>query len=294
MPDFDKLDKAIHEKGRLAIMTLLATRVSWPFQDIKTELGMSDGNLITHLRTLHKLGLDHVDRRRADEAGDELVHGVVVEHLGRVHLLEVALLHHGDAVAHRHRLHLVVRDVDRRRADLALDARDLGAHLHAQLRVQVGERLVHQEGLRLAHDRAAQGNALALPARKLPRLPLQQTFDAEDAGGILDIAMAGTSATLLDRKWESALLVNVDNDTLRRIMDNPDAMAAVERIEDGRREDLFGPFPDHVFARPIEDHLELLILLARHNGCLRRRSAESCTAQTRVRPVFRGTCRAPD
>jgi DNA-binding HxlR family transcriptional regulator len=57
MLDFDKLDKAIHEKGRLAIMTLLATRVRWPFQDLKTELGMSDGNLITHLRTLHKLGL---------------------------------------------------------------------------------------------------------------------------------------------------------------------------------------------------------------------------------------------
>jgi hypothetical protein len=52
-----------------------------------------------------------------------------------------------------------------------------------------------------------------------------------DAGGILDIAMAGTSATLLARKWESALLVNVDNDTLRRVLDNPEAMAAVERIE---------------------------------------------------------------
>jgi hypothetical protein len=55
-----------------------------------------------------------------------------------------------------------------------------------------------------------------------------------DAGGILDIAMAGTSATLLARKWESALLVNVDNDTLRRIMDNPDAMDAVARIEGWR------------------------------------------------------------
>jgi hypothetical protein len=55
-----------------------------------------------------------------------------------------------------------------------------------------------------------------------------------DAGGILDIAMAGTTATLLARKWESALLVNVDNDTLRRIMDNPDAMAAVDRIEGWR------------------------------------------------------------
>jgi hypothetical protein len=55
-----------------------------------------------------------------------------------------------------------------------------------------------------------------------------------DAGGILDIAMAGTSATLLARKWESALLVNVDNDTLRHILDNPEAMAAVERIEGWR------------------------------------------------------------
>jgi len=55
-----------------------------------------------------------------------------------------------------------------------------------------------------------------------------------DAGGILDIALAGTSATLLARKWESALLVNVDNDTLRRVLDNPEAMAAIERIEGWR------------------------------------------------------------
>jgi hypothetical protein len=55
-----------------------------------------------------------------------------------------------------------------------------------------------------------------------------------DAGGILDIAMAGTSATLLARKWESALLVNVDNDTLRRVLDSPEAMAAIARIEGWR------------------------------------------------------------
>lgn len=55
-----------------------------------------------------------------------------------------------------------------------------------------------------------------------------------DAGGILDIAMAGTSATLLARKWESPLLVNVDNDTLRRVLNDADAMAAVERIEGWR------------------------------------------------------------
>lgn len=52
-----------------------------------------------------------------------------------------------------------------------------------------------------------------------------------DAAGILDMAMSGTTATLLARRWESALLVNVDNDTLRRLMNNPDAMNALMNIE---------------------------------------------------------------
>ncbi|MBQ7343955.1 MAG: GIY-YIG nuclease family protein [Clostridia bacterium] len=51
------------------------------------------------------------------------------------------------------------------------------------------------------------------------------------AQDVLDIALAGTSATLLARRWESALLVNVDNATLKRLMDNPDAMAALMSIE---------------------------------------------------------------
>lgn len=52
-----------------------------------------------------------------------------------------------------------------------------------------------------------------------------------DAAGILDMAMSGTTATLLARRWESALLVNVDNSTLQRLMDNKDAMTALMNIE---------------------------------------------------------------
>ena len=52
-----------------------------------------------------------------------------------------------------------------------------------------------------------------------------------DAGGVLDMAMAGTSATLLARKWESALLVNVDNETLRKVLADPRAVDAVMNIE---------------------------------------------------------------
>lgn len=52
-----------------------------------------------------------------------------------------------------------------------------------------------------------------------------------NAQDILDIAMAGTSATLLAKRWESALLVNVDNDTLTRLMASKEAMDALMNIE---------------------------------------------------------------
>lgn len=49
------------------------------------------------------------------------------------------------------------------------------------------------------------------------------------------MATSGTTATLLARRWESALLVNVDNDTLRRLMTSETAMNALMSIEGFRR-----------------------------------------------------------
>jgi len=57
------------------------------------------------------------------------------------------------------------------------------------------------------------------------------TMKQIDAAGILDMAMSGTTATLLARRWESALLVNVDNSTLQRLMNNKAAMDALMSIE---------------------------------------------------------------
>lgn len=57
------------------------------------------------------------------------------------------------------------------------------------------------------------------------------TMKQVNAQDILDVALAGTSATLLARRWESALLVNVTNDVLIRLMNNPQAMKALENIE---------------------------------------------------------------
>ena len=96
-------------------------------------------------------------------------------------------------------------------------------------------RQVSEYAIGLSPNEANPENAVKDLVSFLPVLAYDGAYMTQiDAGGILDIAMAGTSATLLARKWESALLVNVDNDTLRRILDNPEAMAAVERIEGWR------------------------------------------------------------
>ena len=57
------------------------------------------------------------------------------------------------------------------------------------------------------------------------------TMKEVNAEEIIDIAMSGTSATLLARRWESAVLVNVDNATLERLMANDEAMRALMSIE---------------------------------------------------------------
>jgi hypothetical protein len=96
-------------------------------------------------------------------------------------------------------------------------------------------RQVSEYGIKLSPGESNPENAVKDLVSFLPVLAYDGANMTQiDAGGILDIAMAGTSATLLARKWESALLVNVDNETLRRILDNPEAMAAVERIEGWR------------------------------------------------------------
>ena len=52
-----------------------------------------------------------------------------------------------------------------------------------------------------------------------------------DAGEVLEMAISGSTATLLARRWQAAVLVNVDNDTLKKLMANPEALAALEKIE---------------------------------------------------------------
>ena len=53
---FLRLDRVIHEKGRLAIMSMLAAAPDLSFTDLRDALAMTDGNLTTHIRTLQEAG----------------------------------------------------------------------------------------------------------------------------------------------------------------------------------------------------------------------------------------------
>jgi hypothetical protein len=129
-------------------------------------------------------GRHEVHGRRTDEAGHEQVDRLVVEFAGRIDLLEHALAQH--PVAERHGLDLIVGDVHGGDAQPALQARYLGAHLAAQLGVEVRQGLVEQEGVGSADDRSAHRRPLALATGKLGRLAIEEVFQLEQPGALLD------------------------------------------------------------------------------------------------------------
>ena len=94
----------------------------------------------------------------------------LVDLAGRADLLDAAVVEHGDAIAHRQRLALVVGDEHERDADVALDRLQLDLHLLAQLEVERAERLVEQQHLGTVDQRPGEGDALALTAAQLVRL----------------------------------------------------------------------------------------------------------------------------
>ena len=101
-------------------------------------------------------------------------------------LLQHAVVHHRDAITHRHRLGLVVGHVHGRDAQLTLERSDLRTRLDAQLGVEVRQRFVHQEHLRLAHDRTAHRHALTLPTGEVRRLAVEEFVEVEDPSRFLD------------------------------------------------------------------------------------------------------------
>ena len=140
----------------------------------------------------------------ADEVGDEGVGRRVVEFARRAVLRDHRIVHDDDAVGDGQRLFLVVRDVDHGQPELLLDLADLLAHMAAQLGVEVGERLVEQQHLRLQHQRARHRDALLLAAGQLAGQPVAEAGQADQfqpgigAAGDFLLGEAGEAQAVCD------------------------------------------------------------------------------------------------
>ncbi len=132
---------------------------------------------------------DQVDPRLADELRHLDMLRIVVDHLRGGELQQRSADHHGHAIGHRQRLGLVVGDVERRHAGAAVQVDDLAAGMHAQVRIEVGQRLVHQEDRGTAHHGAGERHALALAAGHLPRLAVEQVVDPERRRHLAHVAL---------------------------------------------------------------------------------------------------------
>lgn len=131
---------------------------------------------------LPQLGLEEIHGGAADEAGHKQVGRAGVEGVGGIHLLQAAIFHDGDAVAHGHGFHLVVGDVDEGGAQLHVQLADLGPRLHPQLGVEVGEGLIHQKHRRVAHNGPPDGHPLPLPTGKFLGLAVEKVLDPKALG----------------------------------------------------------------------------------------------------------------
>src|SRR5690606_7593676 len=153
--------------------------------------------------------LHKVHGRRADEPSHKDVLRLVVDLQGRTDLLDDAILHDHNPVAHGHGLDLVVGDVDDGRLEPVVELGELSPHLDPQLGVQIGEGLIHEEDLGLPHDGPAHRHPLPLAARKLLGLPVEEVFDAQDPGRLLHPPVDLVLGELAELQAEGHVVVDV-------------------------------------------------------------------------------------
>jgi hypothetical protein len=126
---------------------------------------------------------------------------MVVQLAGRTHLLDPTVVHDGDPIGHAERFVLVVGDEDDRDAELSLEQSHLDPHLLAELGVQVAERLVEQQHVRLVDQRPRQRHSLLLTTRQQRRRSLSIVLHADQFEHPRDLLVDGCSWNVADRQW---------------------------------------------------------------------------------------------
>ena len=214
-----------------------------------------------------------VHRGAAEEAGYEHRARPVVDLERRAGLEDLAAIHHGDTVAHGHGLDLVVGDVDRGRGDPVVQPTQLLAHQLAELGVERAQRLVHQEGLGPADDRAAQRDPLAVAAGQPADRLVEQVLDVQEARDLADALADLGAAGALGGQREGQVLAHVHVRVEREELEHEGNVAlgraqvghvlAIEQDLAGGRDLQAGDHPQRrglAAARRAEQHEELAVV----------------------------------
>src|SRR5436190_9144421 len=146
--------------------------------------------------------------RAPEEAGHEGRFRLLVKLVRRPELLDPPLVHDRDPVGHRHRLLLVVRDVDEGDADVVLEALDEELHLLAELHIERAERLVEKQHTRAVDEGARKRDTLLLASRELSGLALAVAAQLDEVEHLLDLAPEVPSAPTLAPQAERDVLEN--------------------------------------------------------------------------------------
>ena len=197
-------------------------------------------------RSQARLEVQEVHRRRADEVGDEHAGRPIVDFLRRADLLDPARVHDRDAIGHRHRLVLIVRDIDGGRRDAIMQIAQLAAHQLAELGIERTERLVHEERLRPPDHRAPKRDALPVAAGQFRGLARQQVLDPQQPRGLGDplAHLAPRHALALERKADVLLDVHMriegeqledEGNVARRGATERDVLAVEQNAPAGRQ-----------------------------------------------------------
>src|SRR5499425_328116 len=127
------------------------------------------------------------DHRLTEEIAHEGGGGLFVERTRRADLLDASAVHQRDAIGEAERLDLIVSDEEHGDAEATLEELDLRAHLLAELRVEVAERLVEEEEIRLVDEGPAEGEALHLSAAQERARPFAEPAEADQVEDAFDL-----------------------------------------------------------------------------------------------------------
>ena len=130
-----------------------------------------------------------VHLRSTDKSCDEQVAGLVIKVLRSIDLLNKSVLHNDYSRCHSHSLDLVVGNVYKGGLKSLMEVGKLGSHRSAQLCIEVGQRLVKKEDLRLTNNGTSERDTLLLTTGQSLRLSVKQVAYVKNAGSLFDSSL---------------------------------------------------------------------------------------------------------